>query len=268
MHRALLLFLLATVTLRAQTPSESLDKPPQDIDDALRSRIQQFYDYHVAGKYRQAERLVAEESKDDFYILSKPELKSFKIARIEYSDKFTKAKVVIVGATPVLLPMAGGKIMDMPFASYWKIEDGEWCWYYNKEAARHTPFGDVKTPSETKTGNGPTSRPAPPNVTIEALQSALKVDRTQIDLAPGKPQSIKVTNTLPGPASLSVDSPLRPLAQTGITATFDKKNLTGNDSAVLTLSVGPDARVGLVPIMITVAPTNQVLNLTIKVSRE
>ena len=103
-------------------------------------------------KYRQAEQLIAEESKDDFYLLSKPELQNYRIGNIEYSEKFTKAKVVIVGAMPVLLPMAGGKIMDMPFASYWKIENGLWCWYYNKDSARHTPFGDVKVPSDTKPG--------------------------------------------------------------------------------------------------------------------
>jgi hypothetical protein len=191
MYRFLLFLLLLASTLPAQTPS--LDKPPQDVDDALRARIKQFYDLHVAAKFRQAEQLIAEDSKDDFYVLSKPELKGFKIGAIEYSDQFTKAKVVIVGSMPVLLPMAGGKIMDMPFASFWKIENGKWCWYYNKEAAHHTPFGDIKdTSASSKPGDAPSSLPAPPNVSIAALQSALKIDQTRIQLVPGKPQTIHV----------------------------------------------------------------------------
>src|ERR1700739_743903 len=139
MHRYLALFLLA-LTLPAQTPvpNQTLDKAPQDVDDALRARIKQFYDYHVAGKYRQAEQLISEESKDDFYVLSKPELHGYKIGNIDYSNNFSKAKVVIIGAMPVLLQWAGGKIMDMPFASFWRIENGQWFWYYNKEAALHT----------------------------------------------------------------------------------------------------------------------------------
>ena len=112
MYRLLTFFLIALI-LPAQTPpsnpthipppaqatseapNQSLDKPPQDVDDALRARIKQFYDYHLAGKYRQAEQPIAEESKDDFYALSKPELHGYKIGKIEYSENFTKAKVVI-----------------------------------------------------------------------------------------------------------------------------------------------------------------------------
>ncbi|HEY3840435.1 MAG TPA: hypothetical protein VGL72_27875 [Bryobacteraceae bacterium] len=269
MFRLLSLTLVA-VTLCAQTSapsaSQTLDKPPQDVDDALRARIKQFYDFHVAAKFRQAEQLIAEESKDDFYVLSKPELKSYKIGKIEYSDNFTKAKVIIVGSMPVLLPMAGGKLMDMPFASFWKIEDGQWFWYYNKQDAMHTPFGDAK-PSDVKPGNGPTALPAAPTVTIEKLQSALQVDRTYVELSPGKSQEVRVTNTLPGPASLAIQCPYKPIEQTGITARFDKKNLKGNETAVLTLSSDANTPAGRLPLQITVAPTNQVLNLTVSITR-
>jgi hypothetical protein len=264
--RRILLLLLVALPLHSQTPTPNLDKPPQDVDDALRARIKQFYDYHVARKYRQAEQLIADESKDDFYVLSKPEMERYRIGNVEYSDKFTKAKVVIVGAMPVLLPMAGGKIMDMPFASYWKIENGVWCWYYNKEAARHTPFGEAKVPQHSTPGSGPTTLPTLPTISIAALQSALRVDRTSIELVDGKPQTIKVTNTLPGPASLSVGCPIKPLVETGITAAFDKKDLKGNETAALTLSVDSHTPVGVVPLQITVSPTNQILNLTVRIS--
>ena len=105
--------LLLSVSLLAQTPA-SLDKPPQDVDDALRARIKTFYDLHVEHKYRQAEQLIAEESKDDFYTMSKPQVSGFRIASIEYSDHFTKAKALIVGRMQALLPMFGPKEMDIP----------------------------------------------------------------------------------------------------------------------------------------------------------
>jgi hypothetical protein len=270
--RRFLPVLLTAFAVSAQVTTQTLDKPPQDVDDALRARIKQFYDYHVARKYRLAEQLVAEESKDDFYVLSKPELQQYKIGGIEYSDKFAKAKVVIVGAMPVLLPMAGGKIMDLPFASYWKVENGTWCWYYNKEAASVTPFGKVKSPGETKPGEGPTSLPNAATMTPEQLigqvQSALKIDRTSINVTPGKPQTIKVTNTLPGPAHLSIECPAKPIAQTGIIAKFDKSDLKGNDSATLTFTIDSNTPLGAVPLQITVSPTNQILNLMVIVGRE
>jgi hypothetical protein len=265
MFRLLLLSLLAFL-LPAQTPSQNLDKPPQDVDEALRARIRQFYDFHVAARYRQAEQLIAEESKDDFYVLSKPELKSYKIGVIEYSENFTKAKVVIVGAMPVLLPMAAGKIMDMPFASYWKIENGLWCWYYNKVAAMRTPFGDAKPNEDVHADKAPPAPPDPQQM-LARLQSALRIDRTHVDLAPGKPQEIHVTNTLPGPASLSVMCPNKPLEQTGVSAKFDKKDLKGNESAVLSLSVDPSTRPGVLPLQIMVVPTNQVLDLTVTITQ-
>lgn len=267
MHRHLTALLLAIGLSAQTTPAPQLDKAPPDVEDALRARIKEFYDLQVAHKYRQAEQVVAEESKDDFYSLSKPDLRGYKIGRIEYSENFTKAKVLIVGSLPVLLAWAGGKIMDMPFASYWKIENGQWSWYYNKEALRHTPFGDVKNAPDP---NAPAAAALPvmPPVSISQLQSAIKIDRTHVEITASKPGIIKVTNTLPGPASLTVTSLLGPLAETGITATFDKKDLKGNETATLTLAVAPDKKPGLVPLQITVLPTNQVLNLTVNIARD
>jgi hypothetical protein len=176
---------------------------------------------------------------------------------------------VIIGAMPALLPMSGAKIMDFPFASFWKTQDGIWYWYYNKESFRHTPFGDVKAPpTDLKPGSSPAALPTPPDPAnlIAALQSAIRIDRTRVDLAGGQQQTIRVTNTLPGAVSLSVDCPNKPLAQTGITASFDKKDLKGNETAVLTLAANPSAPSGVVPLLIIVSPTNQVLNLTVSIS--
>ena len=230
--------LLASVILPAQT----LDRPPQDIDDSLRDRVKQFYDYHVAQKYRLCEQLISEEAKDDFYVIKKPALESFKIGSIDYSDNFTKAKVLIIGRMPVLMPLVGPKIMDQPFASYWRFENGNWFWYYVKQAAPQN------------------SEAASPEMNIATLQSAVKIDRTRIDITDGKPQVVRITNTLPGTVSLSLQPPA------GIITKFDKQELKANESAELTVNSRPNAIAGPVHLQIVVLPTNQVLELTVNVA--
>lgn len=262
MYRLLPLFLV-TLSLQSQTPN--LDKPPQDVDDALRARITRFYDFHVQRKFRLAEQLIADDAKDDYYELSKPDLLGFRIGNIEYSENFTKAKVTIVGNMKVLLPMIGGKVMDMPFASYWKLIDGTWYWYFNKVAARQTPFGEAK-PSTDPNARPASSLPTPINIDIEKLQSAVKIDRTNLDIAGDKPTTAKLVNTLPGNVTLSINCPLRPIADTGLTASFDKKELKSNETAVLTLTADPRTKAGSIPLRISVSPTNQVLDLTVNVS--
>jgi hypothetical protein len=259
-----ILFVFIALTLQAQTPPVTLDKPPQDVDDALRARIKQFYNYHVARTFRLCEELILEDAKDDFYVLTKPQLDSYKIGNIEYSENFTRAKVIIVGMMPVLLPMAASRVMDQPFASYWIQDKGVWFWYYNKKAALETPFGPKKKPDSE--AGGAASLPDAADVTVESLQSALKIDRTRIDLADGKPQVVKVTNTLPGLASLTIDCQTMPMARTGITATFDKRDLKAHETATLTLNVSPKSGAGLYPLRIAVSPTNQILDLTVTVT--
>jgi len=259
-------FLLSVVALQSQTPPTSPEQPPQAVDEALRARVTKFYDDHVSRKYRLAEEFITEESKDDYYVLSKPEILAFKIGTIEYSEKFTKAKVTIIGKMPFPMPMTATRYMDMPFASYWKIENGLWCWYFNREAARHTPFGDVKDPVGDNVRRDATSLPAGPRVTIAELQSGVKIEQTNIDVVVGKPHSVKLVNTLPGPVSLSINYALMPISKTGIAAEFDKKDLKGNESSILTIGADPRMHDGNYTLRITVSPTHQIIDLTVHIS--
>src|SRR5215475_5648840 len=97
MHRFTLLTMFAAVALaQSQDP---FNRPPADVDEALRARIKLFYQYHVTGDaqaYRKAEALVAEDTKDYFYTHNKPKYISFEISRIDYSDHFTKAKATVL----------------------------------------------------------------------------------------------------------------------------------------------------------------------------
>jgi len=64
----------------AQQTSPAADEAKQ----ALIGRVQEYYKLLQDKKFRQAEkRLVAEESKEDYYAGKKPDIKGFDIARVE-----------------------------------------------------------------------------------------------------------------------------------------------------------------------------------------
>src|SRR5262252_4422911 len=103
MFRSIALCVCAASCL-AQSPADLFNRPPADVDKALRVRITEFYQDHVDGKFRQAEALVAEDTKDFFYSANKPKYLSFEIQRIDYSDGFTRAKATVLCEQYVLMP--------------------------------------------------------------------------------------------------------------------------------------------------------------------
>src|SRR5262249_33966210 len=143
MHR-FALFVLATGLCFAQNPTDLFTQAPKPVDDALRARITEFLQYHVDGRFRLAEQLVAEDTKDFFYTANKPKYVGFEIRNIQYSDEFTKAKATVVVQQYVLMPGLTDKPLSVPIASYWKIENGKWMWYLDQERLRNTPWGTLK----------------------------------------------------------------------------------------------------------------------------
>src|ERR1700691_5106919 len=87
------LFPVAAVTAWAQQPAPAA----AEAEAALRARVEQFYQLQVDKKFRQAEALVAEESKDDYYNRSKPDIKGFSIQEIQLLDDNTRARVTLKG---------------------------------------------------------------------------------------------------------------------------------------------------------------------------
>src|ERR1044072_5758427 len=98
------LFVFLASCLSAQAPEDLFHKAPPAVEEALRARITQFFQLHVDGKFRQAESLVAEDTKDFFYSANKPKYLGFEIKSISYNDDFTKAKAVVVAQMVVMVP--------------------------------------------------------------------------------------------------------------------------------------------------------------------
>src|SRR5580692_1418161 len=85
------LFPVAAVTAWAQQPSPAV----AEVEAALRARVEQYYQLQVDKKFRQAEAMVAEDSKDDYYNRAKQDIKSFSIQQIEFRRDNSRARVTL-----------------------------------------------------------------------------------------------------------------------------------------------------------------------------
>jgi hypothetical protein len=254
MHRIGLFLLLAVLSSAQNNP---FNRPPADVDAALRARITEFYQYHVDGEFRKADALVAEDTKDYYFTSAKPHYLSFEISRIDYSDNFTKAKAVIMCEMYIMMPGFADKPTKMPTPSAWKIQDGKWFWYVDQKALRDTPFGPM-TP-------GPRSQRLPANapslaslaISPDFLMSQIKVNKEEIDIWPGDSAELIVANTAPGLMEVKVFA-----APDGVDAKLDKSSLQANETTALKIKTSKDSTPGTVTLH--VEPTGQVISVLVK----
>ena len=233
-------------------------KPPAGVDAALRARVQEFFELHVKGQFRKAEELVAEDTKDFFYSGNKPRYLSFEISRIDYSEKFTRAKVTVVCEQYIMMPGFADRPMKVPTPSTWKLENGKWYWYVDQDALLNTPWGRMKPGPFPEKGAG-----APPSLTsiptsADFLYKLIRLDKTAVQLKAGESAEVTIASGAPGPVMLSVPADLP-----GIEATLDKGTLPGGGKATLTLRAAQGAKSGVLNIQ--VEPTMQRLPLQITI---
>ena len=135
---------LFAVCSLAQSPTDVFDKAPPEVEKALRERAAIFFQAHVDGKFRQAEKVIHADSQDDYYNSEKQRLINFEISKITYSDKFTKA-VVIADVELDWVTARTGKIrVKPPMKTVWKLDEGQWWWYAPTRTKWETPFGEMK----------------------------------------------------------------------------------------------------------------------------
>jgi hypothetical protein len=256
------MFRLTTLTLIAaaacaQNPADLFNRAPADIDQALRARISEFYQYHVTGEYRKAEALVAEDTKDFFYDHNKPRYLSFQIGNIEYSGGYTRAKALVVVKMSVMLPGFNGKVMDIPSASYWKLIDGKWYWYVDESMRNASPFGQMKPGPNTATAGDAPALPAIPGST-EQLHAMVRPDKSDLTLKPGASEQVSISNSMPGPVDLEVTG-----KPAGVEVSFDRAQVKTGEKAVMTVHAAQDAKDGTVAVR--VQQTGQLLKFPVSV---
>jgi hypothetical protein len=226
-HKALLLSLSISFLLSAADP-------PADVDAALRSRVKDFYQLQVNGKYREAEQFVAADTKDFYYGSKKSLIKAFKIVEIQYAPDFLRAKVKLSSRMQLPLPGAIETPLEVPLTSDWKIDNGQWCWYVDQSKLRDTPFGRFNPGGASNQGALPNGLPKPPvEVSAASLRNGVSAEPPRLELDPSKskPQIVILKNTLPGPVTIRSlnNSP-------ALDVVMGKSNLGANESTEITIT--------------------------------
>jgi hypothetical protein len=246
MFRITLLAALAAVSFAQDAP-----RPPAAVDKALRARVKEFYQYHVTEEYRKAEKLVAEDSQDIYYVASKPHYLSFEIQGIQYSDHFKKAKVTVMCEQFSKMPGVVGKPMKMPSTSNWKVVGGKWFWYVDKEDLSHTMFG--KSANAGTKGTGAQA----PDISKPVDLGGIRADKESVDAKPNTTQQVTITNGTEGSISLVLHQNLP-----GWQVTFEKANLNAGEKTVATFKSGDNPHGGEIQIM--VHPFGQIITVQSK----
>jgi hypothetical protein len=250
-----LLFPAAAATVWAQQVSPAA----AEAEKALRDRVQQYYQLQVEKKFRQAEAMVAEDSKEDYYNGKKPNIRGFSIDRVEFQDNGTTATVTIKAKVLVLMPGAGAQVFEMPSPTHWKLENGLWCWYIPPEAKVTTPFGKLQI-AEGSAGQTPDPKGKAPD--LAALVGQVSINRTSVDFGAGRDeQSVTITNGLPGPLDLRVDPHAEQIR--GLSVAIDKTHLESGEKATLHFRMTGNAKIADV-VEVTAFPINRAFDIQVK----
>ena len=255
MLRFILLAIFVTGSF-AQNAGDVFNKPPADVDQALRTRITEFYDLHVKGEFRKAEAWVAEDTRDTYYSSNKTKYLSFEIGRIDYSDNFTRAKATVLCEQYIMLPGFLGKPFKVPIPSTWKLVDGTWYWYMDPESMRMSPFGKMNPGSSQETATS--SIPAIPTTVPDFIYKQVKADKESVTLKVGESERVTITNGAPGAMNISLTGSVP-----GVEVKLDRTILNAGEKAVLTVEAGNDAKSGVLSIQ--VEQTNQVIPIQVAI---
>ena len=257
MRRLTAILLFAGVVF-AQGNDPFKPKPPAEVDQALRARIQEFFDLHIKGQYRKAEELVAEDTKDYFYTRDKPKYLSCEISKIDYQENFTKAVAVVTCERYIMMPGFSDRPMKVPGTNTFKLENGKWVWYVDQDALLNTPFGRMKPGAFPNSGGTPP--PSLKNIPTSGdfLMRQVKMEPQSVQLKVGATAEVAITNGAPGQIDLVVNGALP-----GIEAKFDQSNVKSGGKATLTLRAVKGAKSG--DLTVAVEPTTQVLTVQVKI---
>jgi hypothetical protein len=248
--------LLVPAAAFAQTPAPAA---PADVEQALRSRVTEFFQDFVDGKFRQAINLVADDTQDKYFSSPKAEITAFNIDRIDFTSDFSKANVHLTVKQVWKLKAEGfmqDQIVDSPMATDWKIENGKWAFYEDVHPNGWlTPMGpsaDLRKPD-----SGPAIPPKLDQNTLAAEAARLliqtKVDKDRVNLSSVKRGSEKVVfhNGAQGPVNVSLVGLPNVLA--GFTAKLDKQIVNGGEDAIVEISYDPPAGLENPPRSFTIA---------------
>lgn len=257
------LLVLAAAALWAQTGAQKGPEPPPDVDKALRARINEFCELHKEGKFRQAEQMVAEDTKDYFYDSGKPRYVSYEIQSIKYNQDFTKATAMVICEQYLPAPGFQGHTVKLLTPFNWKIENGQWMWYVDKDALLVTPFGKMTLAPRPGDNSAPRDPNAPPPpmipTSVGQFFNLIHADKTDLSLKPGASDQVTISNGTPGWVTLEIAKQVP-----GVEAKLQATLVPSGGKAVLTVHAGEQAAPGI--LIVGVKPIGP--QISIKVSIE
>jgi hypothetical protein len=223
----------------AESPTDVFEKAPPQIDKSLRERIDKFFAAHASGKFRLAEEVIHEDSKDIFYDSQKTKIISWETVRINYLDNFTKAVVVTNVEMDWHTTRLGKLRVKPPMKSLWKVDNGQWWWYAEPKTNWETPFGTMNPGEDPKPGVISTPQWAVRDV--KDVLNQLVVSREDIRLSGYQPSedSVEITNKMPGLIDLFLEKTTYP---EGLEVQLTKTRLGTNESAKVIFKYQPPNR--------------------------
>ncbi len=230
--------------------------PPSAAEQALRGRVEQFYQLELDKKFRQAEDYIAEGDKDRFYNSNKPNIDGFSVGRIELGENAAIAKVYVDLQVKQVIPGFPPINSTSHTLTSWRIENGNWVLYLDTAVAQQTPFGRAQFGPGSNTG-----APGAPQ-DLSAIGEIVKVDRPSIALTTAEPvQTAVISNVLAGAIDLNVISSGAP----GVEATLDKTHLEAGEKATIRFRSKDGTRAsGIAEIQIL--PLRQTLTIRVSVN--
>ncbi len=262
--KAVSLLLIAGLasTARGQAPTDIFEKAPPGVEDALRERVNAFYKTWMEGKFRAAEKFVAEDAQDFYYQMQKQKFGGCEIIRIKYERDFNDAIVTVACKGKWNIQ---GQELDTTLAhtDFWSIEKDLWVWTTKQPKSVQTPFGTSNYSNIEGSGkmfNAETGIPKDFNSLGQAILKQVSIDKDAVKLSSFEKSSAVITikNGINGYIDVSATADNAPK---GMTLTFDKTKIPGNSEAKLTISYDPKddkaAKAGAA-VRITVEQTSRV----------
>ena len=268
------LLLLTSVAVFGQNPPAQADPAPPAVDEALRARVTKFYDAFITAKFKDAFPMVADDSQDQFFKMPKPQYKSCEIAKITYSDSFTKA-AVLTNCKGDWYWHGHVTVSTIPVDSNWAVIDGQWNWRFVKPTVVPSPFSPSGfVPVQTPDGDGKTPSLLPKDIAgvARGIMAKVALDKpsVQIHAYEASQDVIHVRNDMPGDVSFRMDQVSIP----GLKVTLGKSTLKAHeettilfewrldDPAIQCLECAKKLN-GRMAVQLHVEPTNQVFPISV-----
>jgi hypothetical protein len=263
---------LAVCSLMGQAP-----KVPAKVDQALRSRVNEFFGYHVegSGNLHKAMDMVADDTKEEYFASGKMTLKAFKLDDIKYSDKFDKATVTCTVTRNWQIRLQEN-VVTLPMVTTWKIEHGKWVWYHDRNGQEWlTMMGPSDLKAIRPNKDGSVSLPKiNADTVMAAAQNILKdqdseTDKSVLHFSMDRPSSDKVPfkNRAPGQIQLEL-TPME--AVPGLTLKLDKTSLNAGETGYLLIDYKPTDKEppSVVNAYVTIVPFVATQEVTINFSHD